>query len=429
MAAANTDLLRKYSRRWVGQIGAGGVADASVTTIPLSSTTNLATDTAVTVVIDRVDSSGTSTPSLEETVIGVVSGSNLVTCTRGVEGTAQAHSAGAVVEVLVTSDALNDMIDHLLVGHTQLGAHIASLPLTTPKITTAIHDANGNEVIKTPATSSAVNEITVTNSITACDVLISATGGDTDISLRVHPKGSGKLKLGTANLEWPNADGSSNQILKTDGSGVLSFGDSGSTDGWTSSSDTWTYASSTTFTIAGVDRTAIFTKGTRLKLTQTTAKYFVVVSSTFSTNTTVTVTGGTDYTIANAAITSPYYSYEASPVGYPGTFAYTPTVTSEGGTFTTTVPAGKFRVIGNTCFLSLKIGVTTVGTATGGMDITVPITADAANYYAFTGFNNGVGKALAGEVNTTSLIRIKQYDNTQPATTGGQVAVHGMYNF
>jgi hypothetical protein len=425
MAAANTDLLRKYSRRWVGQIGAGGVADASVTTIPLSSTTNLATDTAVTVVIDRVDSSGTSTPSLEETVIGVVSGSNLVTCTRGVEGTAQAHSAGAVVEVLVTSDSLNDMIDHLLVGHTQLGAHIASLPLTTPKITTAIHDANGNEVIKTPATTSAVNEITVTNSITACDVLVSATGGDSNISLRLHPKGSGTLKLGTANLQWPNADGSANHYLKTDGAGVLSFAAaSGSTDGWTTDSgSTWTYASATTINVA--DGT-LFVKGTRIKLTQTTAKYFVVVGISGNV---ITVTGGTDYTVANAAITTQQYSHQASPVGYPGSFAYTPTVTSEGGTFTTTVPAGKFRVISNTCFLSLKIGVTTVGTATGGMDITVPITADAANYYAFTGFNNGVGKALAGEVNTTSLIRIKQYDNTQPATTGGQVAVHGMYNF
>lgn len=425
MAAANTDLLKKLARRWVGQIGAGGVADASVTTVPLSSTTNLPTDTAVAVVIDRVDSSGTSTPSLEETIIGVVSGSNLVTCTRGVEGTAQAHSAGAVVEVLVTNKGYNDIIDALLVGHTQLGAHIASLPLTTPKITTAIHDANGNEVIKTPATTSAVNEITVTNSITACDVLVSATGGDTDINLRIHPKGSGKLKLGTANLQWPNADGSADHVLKTNGSGVLSFAAaSGNTDGWTTDTgSTWTYASATTINVA--DGT-VFVKGTRIKLTQTTAKYFVVTGISGNV---ITVTGGTDYTVANAAITTQQYSHQASPVGYPGSFAYTPTVTSEGGTFTTTVPAGKFRVVGNTCWLSLKIGVTTVGSATGGMDITVPITADATNYYAFTGFNNGNGTALAGEVSTTSLVRMKKYDNTQPATTGGQVAAHGMYNF
>lgn len=111
------------SRRWVGQIGSGGVADASTTTIPLASTTNLATDTAVVVVIDRVDANGTSTPSLEETVVGVVSGSNLVNCVRGAEGTAQAHNAGAVVEVLITAKGINDIIDGFLVDHNQDGSH------------------------------------------------------------------------------------------------------------------------------------------------------------------------------------------------------------------------------------------------------------------------------------------------------------------
>lgn len=127
MAASQLDKFRKLSRKWVGQIGAGGVADASVTTVPLSSATNLATDTGVTVVIDRVDANGTATPSLEETVVGVVSGSNLVSCVRGVEGTAQAHSAGAVVEVLVTADGYNDMIDGFLVEHDQDGTHDTTL--------------------------------------------------------------------------------------------------------------------------------------------------------------------------------------------------------------------------------------------------------------------------------------------------------------
>lgn len=131
--AASTDKFRKLARRWVGQIGSGGVADASTTTVPLSSATNLPTDTGVTVVIDRVDSNGTSTPSLEETVVGVVSGSNLVSCVRGVEGTAQAHSAGAVVEVLVTSDGYNDIVDGILVNHGQDGLHSAT-------------DFNGTEV-------------------------------------------------------------------------------------------------------------------------------------------------------------------------------------------------------------------------------------------------------------------------------------------
>jgi len=123
MAAANTDKFKKLARRWVGTIGSGGVADDSVTTIPLASTTNLPTDTAVVAVIDRVDANGTETSSLEESVIGVVSGSNLITCTRGVEGTAQAHSAGAVVEILFTNKGWGDLIDGILAEHSQAGAH------------------------------------------------------------------------------------------------------------------------------------------------------------------------------------------------------------------------------------------------------------------------------------------------------------------
>ena len=123
MTASSTDLFKKLARKWVGQIGSGGVADAVVTTVPLSSATNLPTDTAVVAVIDRVDANGTKTSTLEESVIGVVSSSNLVTCTRGAEGTAQAHSAGAVVEILVTNKGWNDIVDGILAGHSQLGAH------------------------------------------------------------------------------------------------------------------------------------------------------------------------------------------------------------------------------------------------------------------------------------------------------------------
>lgn len=127
MAASITDKFKYLSRKWVGQIGSGGVADASVTTIPLSSTTNLPTATAVLATIDRVDANGVKTPSLEETVIGIVSGSNLTSCVRGSEGTAQAHSAGAVVEILVTAKGWNDICDGILVEHNQDGTHKTTL--------------------------------------------------------------------------------------------------------------------------------------------------------------------------------------------------------------------------------------------------------------------------------------------------------------
>lgn len=145
MAAANTDKLLKVARKWTGTIGAGGVADASVTTIPLSSTTNLPTDTAVVFTIDRVDANGAKTPAKEEVGLGVVNGSNLEDCLRGVEGTAQAHSAGAVVEILYTAYGHNRLIDALLEQHNQDGTHkdalVTTLKSTGAEINTGTEDA------------------------------------------------------------------------------------------------------------------------------------------------------------------------------------------------------------------------------------------------------------------------------------------------
>jgi len=444
MAASNTDLLKKLARRWVGQIGAGGVADASVTTVPLSSTTNLPTDTAVAVVIDRVDSSGTSTPSLEETIIGVVSGSNLVTCTRGVEGTAQAHSAGAVVEVLVTNKGYNDIIDALLVGHTQLGAHIASLPLTTPKITTAIHDANGNEVIKTPATTSAVNEITVTNSITACDVLVSATGGDTNINLRIHPKGSGVLKLGTANLQWPNSDGSASQLLKTDGAGVLSFvtGSTIGNDGWTSVSDSWSYASASTITVPS-GAASLYKKGDKIKFTQTSVKYFVIVAVA---DTLLTVAVNTDYVVANAAISAISYSHQDSPIGFPTYFTYAPTWTADSGVAPAIVNGtitGRYNIAANgLCFVEIIVSMGASSTyGSGGTAYRLDLPVAYANstgmllgcHYEDSGTatNNTLGY---GEFAATTKINLRRIGGnyvytTTPFTwaTSDKILVSGSY--
>ncbi len=135
MSAANTDKLKKLSPRWVGAIGSAGVADGIVETIPLSSTAGLPTDTAVVVTINRVDVSGNKTTGgVDETVIGVVSGDNLINCIRGVEGNAQAHAAGQVVEVLVTARGWNDLVDAFLTAFNQDGTIKADTILTTPKI-------------------------------------------------------------------------------------------------------------------------------------------------------------------------------------------------------------------------------------------------------------------------------------------------------
>lgn len=72
-------------------------------------------------------------------------------------------------------------------------ATLTNKTLTTPKVGTSINDTNGNEVVKTPATASAVNEVTITNAATGNAPQVSATGDDTNIDLKLAAKGTGKV--------------------------------------------------------------------------------------------------------------------------------------------------------------------------------------------------------------------------------------------
>jgi len=144
-------------------------------------------------------------------------------------------------------------------------------------------------------------------------------------------------------------------------------------NGWVVSEDTWVYASASTFTIAAKDVTSIYTTGTKLKCTNGSAKYFYVVSSTFSTNTTVTVTGGSDYALANSTISAAYYSYANNPQAFPAAFAYTPTGISNANATLT----GRFSVQGRRCFVDFKM--VTGGAITFTTHPTLPITASASH--------------------------------------------------
>ena len=84
-----------------------------------------------------------------------------------------------------------------------------------------IGDENGNEQIIFQTTSSAVNQFDVTNAATGNPPELSSTGDDTNIGLKITPKGSGAVIID--GLSYPTSDGTNGQFLKTDGSGTLSF--------------------------------------------------------------------------------------------------------------------------------------------------------------------------------------------------------------
>ena len=94
----------------------------------------------------------------------------------------------------------------------------------------AIEDDSNNEYVKFVKTATAVNEVSVTNAAASGAPEISATGDDTDIDLKITPKGSGKLNLD--GIKFPNADGTVDQVLVTDGAGNLSFVDNTGGTAW-----------------------------------------------------------------------------------------------------------------------------------------------------------------------------------------------------
>ena len=60
-----------------------------------------------------------------------------------------------------------------------------------------IRDENDNEQIVFQTTSSAVNQLEVTNAATGGDPKLAAAGGDSNIDLALAPKGSGEIVVGT----------------------------------------------------------------------------------------------------------------------------------------------------------------------------------------------------------------------------------------
>jgi len=138
----------------------------------------------------------------------------------------------------------------------------------------------------------------------------------------------------------------------------------GGLDGWIPAEETWTYASATTFTISG-DKTSKYQKGDKIKLTQTSVKYFYIIGVSYSSpNTTITVTGGSDYSLANATITSPFYSKAESPQGFPLFFNWTTTVTCPGGTVPTySTNSCSFTISNGFCLFTIYLENSSGGTA------------------------------------------------------------------
>jgi hypothetical protein len=151
----------------------------------------------------------------------------------------------------------------------------------------------------------------------------------------------------------PKLSGVSTEFLNGLGSWATPAGGSaGSADGWTAAGETWTYVSASQIKVTGADVTAKYQKGTKLKFTQTATKYAVVTSSSLSgSDTLIDIAINIDYTIANATITNPYYSYSENPQGWPDWFNFTSAISNETDTQPTLgngTLTSRYRISGHT---------------------------------------------------------------------------------
>jgi hypothetical protein len=98
---------------------------------------------------------------------------------------------------------------------------LTSKTLTTPIITTSINDTNGNQIVALNPVASAVNEVAIANAATGLAPSITSAGTDANINLALAAKGTGTVSI--SGIKYPNADGSSGQVISTNGAGTLSF--------------------------------------------------------------------------------------------------------------------------------------------------------------------------------------------------------------
>ena len=192
MAANSSDYFMKVGRATATTLSAPGYTIGN-TTVNVASTTNWPTDTGVTFAIDEIDSSGERVAGSYNVFRGVVSGATQLTSVTYVGGDANRnYSAGATTRVYILVSAFRDnrFTDGVLVSHEQDGTLKSGLTIKNPTIA----DANGNEQIKFVTTTSAVNELTQTNSATGNAVTTETTGGDANISWNQKTKGTGEIQ-------------------------------------------------------------------------------------------------------------------------------------------------------------------------------------------------------------------------------------------
>jgi hypothetical protein len=170
--------------------------------------------------------------------------------------------------------------------------------------------------------------------------------------------------------------------------------------GWINAS-AWVFVSASSFKIVGVDQTAVYKAGTKLRWKDGAGyKYGHVLSSSFAVDTTVSIIVNTLHVLGGGAITDNYYSY-SDPADFPTRFTYAPVWAASGvaPTIGNGTLNGYYSIEGKLCLVSiyhLMGGTTTFGTGTYSWGF--PFTSSAQATGAAEAFDAGtafhIGVAL-----------------------------------
>ena len=116
--------------------------------------------------------------------------------------TFSATNKGDAVVFATANDGTNPDIYTLPAGDVTLTGTqtLTNKTLTSPKIGTSILDTNGNELFLLTATGSAVNQLTYANAATGNAPAFTASGGDSNISINLVPKGTGEVQANGSGL-------------------------------------------------------------------------------------------------------------------------------------------------------------------------------------------------------------------------------------
>jgi hypothetical protein len=117
--------------------------------------------------------------------------------------------------------------------------------------------------------------------------------------------------------------------------------------------------------------------------------------------------------------------YNGATIDELGWSSHTPAISSAGGSITTSSTSGQYRrLFGRTIVYRGRVTLTTVGTATGALQIDLPVDADTTNSAVLYGREVGTtGKGVAGTIQSADLVNCIFVDAASVFTGGNGTIV------